>query len=96
MSLADARIAGQVMPGAKVARAWPAAFVWNVGWRAPILPLVKGGEREDSKRLKREEQSTVAGRAGGPVRSSGEVPAWCGGGGAKGLAYPWFVCLINQ
>jgi hypothetical protein len=34
-----------------------------------------GGERETLKRLKREGLSTVAGRAGGPARSSGEVPA---------------------
>ena len=75
MSLAVARIAGQVVPGAEVARAWTAAFVWNVGKRALILPARKGGERESSKRLNREGLSTVAGRAGGPVRSSGEVPA---------------------
>jgi hypothetical protein len=69
-------ITGQVVPGAEVARAWTAAFVRNVGKRAPILPPWKrGGERESSKRLKRKELSTVAGRAGGPVRSSGEVPA---------------------
>ena len=37
ISLAAARIAGQVVPGAEVARAWPAAFVRNVGWRAPEL-----------------------------------------------------------
>ena len=37
MSLAVARIVGQVVPGAEVARAWPAAFVRNVGWRAPKL-----------------------------------------------------------
>jgi hypothetical protein len=42
MSLAVARIAGQVVPGAEVARAWTAAFVRNVGWRAPILPPWKG------------------------------------------------------
>jgi RNA-directed DNA polymerase len=42
MSLAVARIAGQVVPGAEVARAWHAAFVRNVGWRAPILPPWKG------------------------------------------------------
>jgi hypothetical protein len=61
MSLAVARIAGQVVPGAEVARAWPAAFVRNVGWRAPTLPPPEGdGERETSKRLKREELSTVA------------------------------------
>ena len=35
----------------------------------------KGGERENAKRLKREGLSTVAGRAGGPARSSGETPA---------------------
>jgi len=76
MSLAVARIAGQVVPGAEVARAWPAAFVRNVGWRAPTLPPPEGdGERETSKRLKREELSTAAGRAGGPAHSSGEVPA---------------------
>jgi hypothetical protein len=60
MSLAVARIAGQVVPGAEVARAWHAAFVRNVGKRAPILAPGKGGERESSKRLNREELSTVA------------------------------------
>jgi hypothetical protein len=70
MSLAVARIAGQVVPGAEVARAWTAAFVRNVGWRALKLPSYrKGGERESSKRLNREELSTVAGCAGGPARS---------------------------
>ena len=33
------------------------------------------GSREFPKRMKREGQSTVAGRAGGPARSSGEAPA---------------------
>jgi group II intron reverse transcriptase/maturase len=42
LSLAVARIAGQVVPGVEVARAWTAAFVRNVGWRAPILPPGKG------------------------------------------------------
>ena len=42
MSLAVARIAGQVVPGAEVARAWPAAFMRNVGWRAPTLPPRRG------------------------------------------------------
>jgi hypothetical protein len=46
MSLAVARIAGQVVPGAEVARAWPAAFVRNVGWRAPKLPFEGGREGE--------------------------------------------------
>jgi len=46
MSLAVARIAGQVVPGAEVARAWPAAFVRNVGWRALILPFERRREGE--------------------------------------------------
>ena len=44
----------------------------------------------------RQELSTVAGRAVGPARSSGDVPAWRGGGGAKGPACPRFVHLVNQ
>ena len=85
MSLA----AGQVVPGAEVARAWPAAFVRNVGWRVPTLPPPEGdGERETSKRLKREELSTVAGCAGGLARSSREIPAYRSGDGAKGRGRP--------
>jgi len=49
---------------------------------------LSGGEREDSKRRNREEQSTVAGRAGGLARSSCEVPAYRSGGGAKGRGRP--------
>jgi hypothetical protein len=45
LSLVVARIAGQVVPGAEVARAWTAAFVRNVGWRAPI-PTPWKGRRE--------------------------------------------------
>jgi hypothetical protein len=45
------------------------------GMACPDTAIRKDGEREGSKRLKRKEQSTVAGRAGGPVRSSGEAPA---------------------
>ena len=76
MSLAVARIAGQVVPGAEVARAWSAALMRNVGRRVPTQsgPFGPGG-REFPKRLKRKGQSTVAGRAGGPARSSGEAPA---------------------
>ena len=36
----------------------------------------------------REELSTVAGRAGGPARSSREAPAYRSGGGAKGRGRP--------
>ena len=40
--------------------------------------------------------STVAGRAGGPARSSGEAPAGRGGGGAKGPGHLWCVRSINR
>ena len=47
MSLAVARIAGQVVPGVKVARAWYAASAWNGGGPAWIL-LSLAGWREGS------------------------------------------------
>jgi len=52
MSLAVARIAGQVVPGVEVARAWSAASAWNGGEPARIwLPVyVEGGERDARKR----------------------------------------------
>ena len=53
--------------------------------------LVAEGEREPAKRLNREAVSTVAGRAGGPARSSCEAPAGRGGGGAKGPGHLWCV-----
>jgi len=40
--------------------------------------------------------STVAGRAGGPARSSCEAPAGRGGGGAKGPGHLWCVRSINR
>jgi hypothetical protein len=58
--------------------------------------LVAEGEREPAERLNREAVSTVAGRAGGPARSSGEAPAGRGGGGAKGPGHLWRVRLINR
>jgi len=40
MGLAVARIAGQVVPGVKVARAWSAASAWNGGGLArTLLPV---------------------------------------------------------
>ena len=59
-------------------------------------PRWRGGRRESAKRLNRKAVSTVAGRAGGPARSSGEASAGCGGGGAKGPGHPWCVRLINR
>ncbi len=58
--------------------------------------LVAEGEREPAKRLNREAVSTVAGRAGGPARSSCEAPAGRGGGGAKGPGHLWCVRSINR
>jgi hypothetical protein len=58
--------------------------------------LVAEGEREPAERLNRKAVSTVAGRAGGPARSSGEASAGRGGGGAKGPGHPWCVRLINR
>jgi hypothetical protein len=63
MSLAVARIAGQVVSGVKVARAWSAAAVRNGGERARIVSpgRLGGGERENPERLKRDGVSTGAG-----------------------------------
>src|SRR5258708_21417454 len=59
----------------KAARARSAASARNVGRRVPILrPARAGGERERAAQPKLEALSTVAARAGGPARSSGERP----------------------
>ena len=50
------------------------------------VPSVARG-RPPSGRI-REESSTVAGRAGGPARSSREASAYRSGGGAKGRGHP--------
>jgi len=55
-----------------------------------------GGDREILERLNRKGLSTVAGRAVGPARSSGDSLAWRGEGGAKGPARSWFVHLVNR
>src|SRR3979490_2715150 len=44
----------------------------------------------------REEQSTVAGFAGGLARSSCEAPAYRSGGGAKGRGRPGEVDALNR
>jgi hypothetical protein len=43
--------------------------------------------------MNRKGLSTDPGRAGGPVRSSGEAPAGRGGGGAKGPGCLWLASL---
>ena len=79
--------------GGPPARAVPTAIR-----RVPILPFAyeADGEREPAKRLNRKAVSTVAGRAGGPARSSGEASAGRGGGGAKGPGHLWCVRPINR
>ena len=49
-------------------------FRMERGKARPETAARMGGKRERSKRQNREELSTVAGRAGGPVRSSDEAP----------------------
>jgi len=54
MSLAEARIAGQAVPGVQVARAWSAACARNVGRRVLTpRPRWSGRERERIKLPKR-------------------------------------------
>jgi hypothetical protein len=56
-----------------------------------------GGEREHSKQHDlRGIEYRCGWCAGGPARSSGEVPAWRGGGGAKGPDHLWLVCCVNR
>jgi hypothetical protein len=68
--------AGQAVSGMKVARAWSAATARNMGRHGPkqLLRREPDGSREPTGRRKPEVLSTVAGRAGGPTRSSGEAP----------------------
>jgi hypothetical protein len=95
MSLAGARLLARWCPAWR--RREPDLRLPCGTWEsAPRYRPEQPGSREFPKRMKREGQSTVAGRAGGPARSSGEVPARCGGGGAKGPAHLWFVHQVNQ
>src|ERR1035437_1114394 len=56
-----------------------------------------GAERGCPKRgSTRKGLSTDLGCAGGPVRSSGEVPAGRGGGGAKGPGHLWRCSWVNR
>ncbi len=75
MSLADTRLLARWCPAWR--RREPGLRLSCGTWEsAPRYGRAfKGGERENPKRLKRKGLSTVAGRAGGPARSSGETPA---------------------
>jgi hypothetical protein len=54
------------------------------------------GERKPAKRLNRKAVSTVAGRAGGPARSSGEASAGRGGVEPRGRVICGGVRSINR
>jgi len=79
------RRAGSMSPARALAR--------NMWRRAPIPLLRKSAARgRPPSGGIREELSTVAGRAGGPARSSCEVPAYRSGDGAKGRGRPgWWM-----
>ena len=76
MSLAGVPFTGQAVPGMEAARARSAAFARNAGRcaRTQLPAGVAGGGRERGDGRDRKPRSTVAGRAGGPARSSGEAP----------------------
>jgi hypothetical protein len=62
MSLAVTRIAGQVVPGVEVARAWSAASAWNSGGLARTwLPPCGGSERDARERRWREGRKPLPG-----------------------------------
>ena len=66
-------------------------------WEGTPRPCCRGWREGVAERLKTVKAvSTVAGRAGGPARSSCEVPAGRGGGGAKGQGHLWCVRSINR
>jgi hypothetical protein len=78
----------------KAARARSAAFAWNAGRQVLILRLAGAGrERERAGQRKLEALSTVAASAGGPARSSGEVPVM---GRSEGAGSSGFVCTSNR
>lgn len=65
---------GQAVSGMEAARSWSAASAWNVGRHVRILSLQVRDDREVLERMNRKRRSTVAGCAGGPARSSVEIP----------------------
>src|SRR5262249_7380224 len=75
MSLAEARIAGQAVPGVQVARARSAACVRKQGEaRAGTAAVMERDARgSPPSGRNREALSTVAARAGGPACSSAEA-----------------------
>jgi hypothetical protein len=60
------------------------------------VPAERGGRREGASQAGRTRKglSTVAGFAGGPVRSSGEAPVM--GVERSGADHPWFVRSVNR
>jgi len=75
--LGGSPLTGQAVSGMEATRAWSAAFAWNVGRHVPVPPSAAkrpGARGSVSSSRDCERLSTVAGHAGGPVRSSGEAP----------------------
>ena len=97
MSLAGARVPGQVVSGVEAARVRSAALARNMRRRASIWRPGSQAPRSREgacQRQKPEALSTDAALAGGPARSSHEAPARWGGGGAKGPAHQ--ECRFDQ
>ena len=97
MSLAGARVPGQVVSGVEAARVRSAALARNMRRRASIWRPGSQAPRSRKgacQRRKPEALSTDAALAGGPARSSHEAPARWGGGGAKGPAHQ--ECRFDQ
>jgi hypothetical protein len=64
------------------------------GKARPDTAAGHGGKREHLKRLNRKGLSTVAGRVGGPVRSSDEASVT--GVERRGRVIRGYVCLVNR
>ena len=89
-SLAVARIAGQVVSGVEVARAWSAASAWNGG--GPVrtwLPPEGGGERDARKRRMREGRKPLPGWQSDRLVVALILLPGAVGRGAKGPACSW-------
>src|SRR5215467_2640435 len=96
MGLAVARIAGQVVPGVEVARAWSAASAWNGGEPARIrLPPGGGGERDARERRMREGRKPLPGWQSDRLVVVLILLPGAVGRGAKGPACSW-LCSFRQ
>ena len=95
MSLAGARFLARRCPACR--RREPGLRLLRGTWEGTPRHCSSDGWREGGCRAAETVKavSTVAGRAGGPARSSCEAPAGRGGGGAKGPGHLW-LCSFDQ